>query len=233
MISSNKFCRTSSVWETSCSMAILTSTQSDDKLRAWFQGKVPIGQPSYNYASFDFLWHIIGVSLSEPHTSVTALLDACVCMYVCLWPYTENLNERTDFKFAHVLKQIHVRWTNSTPMKARLRTMTDKGRLLTDGTVKSRTVVAFASGKSMHNDTHKRQRFSSWLYCEVQSKRVCSVVASMTGEMAARSFTYHAHGTADSNKSCCYSLFVCHDKTLDQQCMLAQARPPDDHKSSY
>ena len=35
---------------------------------------------------------IIGASLSEPHTSVTALLDACVCMYVCAWPYTENLN---------------------------------------------------------------------------------------------------------------------------------------------
>ena len=36
---------------------------------------------------------LIGASLSEPHTSVTALLDACVCaVYVCVWPYTENLN---------------------------------------------------------------------------------------------------------------------------------------------
>ena len=26
---------------------------------------------------------VIGASLSEPHTSVTALLDACVCMFVC------------------------------------------------------------------------------------------------------------------------------------------------------
>ena len=26
---------------------------------------------------------VIGASLSEPHTSVTALLDVCVCMYVC------------------------------------------------------------------------------------------------------------------------------------------------------
>ena len=26
---------------------------------------------------------IIGASLSEPHTSVTALLDACVCMSAC------------------------------------------------------------------------------------------------------------------------------------------------------
>ena len=27
---------------------------------------------------------LVGASLSEPHTSVTTLLDACVCMYVCL-----------------------------------------------------------------------------------------------------------------------------------------------------
>jgi len=32
-----------------------------------------------------------------------------------------------------------------------LRTMTDKDRLLTDDTVKSRTVVEFTSGKSMHD----------------------------------------------------------------------------------
>ena len=38
---------------------------------------------------FDLL---IGVSLSEPHTSVTALQDACVCISVCMWPYNENLN---------------------------------------------------------------------------------------------------------------------------------------------
>ena len=31
-----------------------------------------------------------GASLSEPHTSVTALLDSCVCMYDCAWPYTKN-----------------------------------------------------------------------------------------------------------------------------------------------
>ena len=38
------------------------------------------------------------------------------------------------------------------------------------------------------------------------SPSVCvrSGVASLTGEMAARSFTYHAHRTADSDKSCCY-----------------------------
>ena len=32
----------------------------------------------------------IGASLSEPHTSVTALRDACVCMSVGLRPYTVN-----------------------------------------------------------------------------------------------------------------------------------------------
>ena len=54
-----------------------------------------------------------------------------------------------DLKFAHMLKQIHVQWTNSTwrIYWKRLLTMTDKGRLLIDGTVKSRTIVEFASGK--------------------------------------------------------------------------------------
>ena len=43
---------------------------------------------------------IIGATLSEPHTSVTALQDTCVCLSVCLSvclrtyvrPYTENFN---------------------------------------------------------------------------------------------------------------------------------------------
>ena len=30
------------------------------------------------------------ISLSEPHTSGTALQDACVCLFVCLRPYTVN-----------------------------------------------------------------------------------------------------------------------------------------------
>ena len=39
--------------------------------------------------------YIIGVSLSEPHTSVTAL-QTCVCMYVCLLAAKNRkfLNER-------------------------------------------------------------------------------------------------------------------------------------------
>ena len=33
---------------------------------------------------------------------------------------------------------------------------------------------------------------------------VCvAIVASLTGEMVAQSLAYHAHGTADSDKSCC------------------------------
>ena len=40
----------------------------------------------------DILFPLVGVSLSESHTSVTAFQDACVCMTVCVWPYTENLN---------------------------------------------------------------------------------------------------------------------------------------------
>ena len=49
-----------------------------------------------------------GASLSEPHTSETALQDACVCMSAC--GHTPKiLIERTDteghvpFKFAHML----------------------------------------------------------------------------------------------------------------------------------
>ena len=29
--------------------------------------------------------HIIGASLSKPHTSMTALRKLCVCMYVCMY----------------------------------------------------------------------------------------------------------------------------------------------------
>ena len=53
---------------------------------------------------------IFGVSLSEPHTSVTALQNACVCLLLAcllawLWPYTVNLNwtnKYVYFKLAHV-----------------------------------------------------------------------------------------------------------------------------------
>ena len=42
------------------------------------------------------------------------------------------------------------------------------------------------------------------------SPSVCvAVVVSLTGEMAAQSYAYHAHETANSDKSYCYSWFVC------------------------
>ena len=59
-----------------------------------------------------------------------------------------------------------------------------------------------------------------------------AIVTSLTGEMAVQRFGYHTHGTADSDKSCCYAWFVCHDKTLNQQCLACSGSPPDD-KSSY
>ena len=72
------------------------------------------------------------------------------------------------FKFAHVLKRSSAclcaceRSLEERSLKLthawELRTMTDMGRLLTDGTVKSCTVVEF---RVMRNDTHKCQRFSS------------------------------------------------------------------------
>ena len=39
---------------------------------------------------------VVGVSLSEPHTSGTAL-QKCVCMYLCLRPYT--INVKCAFKY--------------------------------------------------------------------------------------------------------------------------------------
>ena len=40
-----------------------------------------------------FVNPIVGASLSEPHTSGTALQKCVyVCLSVCLWPYTVNLN---------------------------------------------------------------------------------------------------------------------------------------------
>ena len=36
------------------------------------------------------LERLIGASLSEPHTSVTALQDACVCLSVCVRTYVRE-----------------------------------------------------------------------------------------------------------------------------------------------
>ena len=70
--------------------------------------------------------------MSEPHTSETALQDAFVYMSTTVQPYTKNLNAK--------LKVFKPSLSNSTLMDLltmRLWTMTDKGRLLTDGTVLS------------------------------------------------------------------------------------------------
>ena len=57
----------------------------------------------------------------------------------------------------------------------------------------------------MHNDISARD--SAYDSIVKFSPSVCvAVVASFTGEMAARTFAYHAHGIPDldSDKSCCY-----------------------------
>ena len=64
----------------------------------------------------------------------------------------------------------------------------------------------------MHNETLSRGSAHDFIV-----KFSPNVVASLTGEMAAQSFAYHVHGTADSDESWCYPWFVSHDKTLNQQ----------------
>ena len=177
---------------------------------------------------------MIGVSLSEPHTSGTALQEGCVCLHTYIqpcWPYTEYVNWTNGYegtrtfqicthtkvnscsvdtwtphyrivgnfqgrKLSRIGEKYNFHGENFRGMLAlpcqrtpcpqisqrkllqiatkprnlqefspskvcniwylapcqwiywmRLRTMTDKDRLLTDDTVKSRTVVEFASGK--------------------------------------------------------------------------------------
>ena len=50
---------------------------------------------THQHTACKLFFLIIGASLSEPHTSMTALVEV-VCMYVCLRPYTIN------FKWAHL-----------------------------------------------------------------------------------------------------------------------------------
>ena len=65
-----------------------------------------------------------------------------------------------------------------------LRTMTDKGRLLTDGTVKSCTSVEFASGiRAMHIMTLISTRHSAHdLIVKLSPSLYVVVVASLTGK---------------------------------------------------
>ena len=50
--------------------------------------------------------------------------------------------------------------------------------------------------------------------------------------MAARSFAYHAHGTADSDKFCCYPWLVCHDIKSAMHCSLRLAPTMINHLAS-
>ena len=124
----------------------------------------------WKFAAHVHVYVVIGMSLSEPHTSEPALQDACVharptlarlhCkthVYVCLWMAmywnfklnvlmcTFQICTRAEVKrkcllFCYLTQHRWIYWMW-------LRTMTDKARLLTDGTIKSRTVVEFTSGK--------------------------------------------------------------------------------------
>jgi len=57
----------------------------------------------------------------------------------------------------------------------------------------------------MHDDTHKHHKF----IVKFSSSVCVAIVASLTREMAAQSFAYHAHGTAVSDKSYCYPWLFC------------------------
>ena len=54
-----------------------------NKLTRWVYLASIVALQLQNYL-VDIDTHLIEASLSEPHTSVTALLNACVCMYVCI-----------------------------------------------------------------------------------------------------------------------------------------------------
>ena len=82
--------------------------------------------------------------------------------------------------------------------------------------------------------SRSRQNFSSYVTSvwSLVIKSVCvALVASLTEEMAARSIAYHAHGTADSDKFCCYPWLVCHDIKSAVQCSLRLA-PTINHLTS-
>ena len=65
------------------------------------------------------------------------------------------------------------------------------------------------------------------------SESVCvALVASLTEEMTAQSIAYHAHGTADGDKSCCYSWLVCQDIKSVMHCSLRLAPTMINHLTS-
>ena len=63
---------------------------------------------------------------------------------------------------ARTQRRREARGTKTTQVNARMATVDhDRQGQAAHRQCKSRTVVEFASGKSMHNDTHKREKFSS------------------------------------------------------------------------
>ena len=63
-----------------------------------------------------------------------------------------------------------------------------------------------------------------------------SLQSLLTGEMAVRSFAYHAHhviGRTDSDKSFCHPSLVCVPQQNIKLAMHARSGLPPDDKSSY
>ena len=62
--------------------------------------------------------YLVGVSMSEPHTSGTGLQDAYVCTCVYMRPYTENLNWMNGYKGFHICTRAKKKLTqwNCTPL---------------------------------------------------------------------------------------------------------------------
>ena len=98
--------------------------------------------------------------------------------------------------------------------------MADKGRLLIDGTVKSRTVV------SARDSPH--YNFSVKFNTSVCSQNTCSFLDRRNGCMK---FCLSCSSNS-SDKSCCYPWVVCRDKLLNQQCIVRSGLLPDDKSSS-
>ena len=81
------------------------------------------------------LWGKIGAFNRFIGASPTlSWLHCLMHVYVCVWPYTKNLNWVNGFHICTRTKTNSWSVNYSTPMKAQLWTMTDKDRLLTDGT---------------------------------------------------------------------------------------------------
>ena len=59
-----------------------------------------------------------------------------------------------------------------------------------------------------------------------------ALVALLTEEMTAQSIAYHAHGTADGDKFCCYPWLVCHDIKSAMHCLLRLAPTMINHLTS-